>query len=299
MRAIENAHLLVAELLDGGHKDNVQASLVEGQPALYLLVARTTNSPQVVELGLNHQIVVKAQFLLNFGNVLTGETRNDAVNESVAEVAVFLHPLHEVGAQFVVLCVAQNILPQGRAVVLNQLAADDAQTLGGVTLEVFEPLVEKGGHLCGVTLGRQSPQVVTLLVADTRLGGVRHGSLQLGREENLLIGLILLVGVEGTLHALHEANVLHGLLVLHALQIDVVEAILLLEHCGHTFVDGLHDGDAVVHNTSLIGEVNLPIYECTQEVTFAKLENLDRENGFLHILLIKCFDSHSGSVLLG
>ena len=53
------------------------------------------NHPQVEDFGLNHQVVLVADFLLDVGNLLAGEAGNDAVNKRGAYVAIFCKPLFE------------------------------------------------------------------------------------------------------------------------------------------------------------------------------------------------------------
>ena len=196
-------------------------------------------------------------------------------------MAVLLDPVDEILPQLVILGVPDDVLVERGTVVLDELAADDAKPLGGVAAEVLETLVKQGGHLGGVRLGRAGREVVALLVTDTGLGGVGDGDLQLGREEILLVLRIIDIGIERIHDALDEPHVLLGLLVLDTLQVDVVEVVLLVEdvdHAEHLVLgveDGLADGHARIHDALLVGDVDLPVDERTQEIALAELEDSD------------------------
>ena len=254
--------------------------LVERQLLHHLLIAGAADGPQMVQLGLHDQVVVVADLLLDLVDRIARESRNDAVHERIAEVAVPLYPVDELLPQPVVLGVLDDILVQRGAVVLDQLAADDAQTLRRIAVEVLEALVEQRGHLGGIGLGRAGRQVVALLVADTGLGGVRDGDLELGREEIALVLFILHVWVERIHHALHQTHVLGRPLVLDALQIDMVHVVLLVQQVDHAqhlalgIDDRLTDSHTGIHHPLFIGDIDLPVHEGAQKVAFAELEDL-------------------------
>ena len=298
MRPVQDADLLVAELLDRGHENDVQPRLVQRQFLHHLLVARAADGPQVVQLGLHHEVVVIADLLPDLADLLAREARDDAVHERVAEVAAVFDPVDEILPELVVFGVSDDVFVERRAVVLDQLAADDAKALGRVAVEMFEPLVQQRRHLGGVRLRRTGRQIVALLVADARLGGVRNGDLQLRREEIRLVFRIVHIGIERIHDALHQPHVLLGPFVLDALQIDVVHVVLpvhQVDHPQHLALgvdDRLANGHACIHDALLVGDVDLPVHEGSQEVAFAELQDAngaaDRFDGRLVQLLDHC-----------
>ena len=162
----------------------------------------------------------------------------------------------------------------------------------------FEPLVQQRRHLGGIRLRRTGRQIVALLVADARLGGVRNGDLQLRREEIRLVFRIVHIGIERIHDALHQPHVLLGPFVLDALQIDVVHVVLpvhQVDHPQHLALgvdDRLANGHACIHDALLVGDVDLPVHEGSQEVAFAELQDAngaaDRFDSRLVQLLDHC-----------
>ena len=298
VRSVQDADLLVAELLDRRHENDVQPRLVQRKFLHHLLVALSADGPEVVQLGLHHEVVVIADLLLDLADLLAREARHDAVHKRVAEVAVLFDPVDEVLPQLVIFGMADDIFVQRRAVVLDQFAADDAQALRRIAVEMFETLVQQRRHLGGIRLRRTGRQVVALLVADARLGGVRNGDLQLRREEIRLVFRIVHIEIERIHDALHQPHVLLGPFVLDALQIDVVHVVLpvhQVDHPQHLALgvdDRLANGHACIHDALLVGDVDLPVHEGSQEVAFAELQDAngtaDRFDGRLVQLLDHC-----------
>ena len=124
-------------------------------------------------------------------------------------------------------------------------------------------------------------KIVGWVECDPRLRGVRDRHLQFRRQEITLVFLILHIGVERVHHALHQPHVLLRLPVLDALQVDVVEVVLLVQQVDHAehlvfgIDNGLADRHARIHDALLVGNVDLPVYEGPQEVPFPELQDMN------------------------
>ena len=99
---------------------------------------------------------------------VTDAARNDAVHQSGAEGVGVVHPVDEFSFQIPILGVVVAALLQLFAVVVDQLAAQDDQTLIRSAVECLVALVQHAGQLCGEAVGRNLIEgAVALGVSDT------------------------------------------------------------------------------------------------------------------------------------
>ena len=182
----------------------------------------------MIELSLDNEVVIETDFFFDFVDRVAREARNNTIDQRIAEMAVLLDPIDEILPQFVVLRMLDDVFMQRRAVVLDQLAADDAKTFRRVAVKVLETLVKQRRHLGRIRFRGTGIQIVTLLVTDTCLGRIRDGDFQFGREEIVLVLFVINVRIERIHHALNQTDVLLGLFVLNAFQIDMIEILLFV-----------------------------------------------------------------------
>lgn len=229
-------------------------------------------------LTLDDDLVVEACLGLDTGDVVTREARDDAVDEGVAEGAALSDPLLELLGQTGGGRVPQHVLPQGRPVVLDELARDDREPLGGVTTEVLEPVVQQGRDLEREGGWRTGGDVVVLDPDDPRLGRVRHQHPQVRAQVEVPVALELGVRGDDLLDALDPGDLADRLPVLDALERDVEEPVLCSQQLegGVGPVCHVDDCDTGIHDASLVGDVDHPVDEAAQEVPAAHLEHGDR-----------------------
>ena len=112
----------------------------------------------------------------------------------------------------------------------------------------------------------------------------------------MLVLLVVDIGIERIHDALDQPHVLLGLLVLDALEVDVVHVVLLVQQVNHAqhlvlgIDDGLADGHTRIHHALLVGDVDLPVHEGTQEVALAELKDANRAVDLFDGRLIQLFN---------
>ena len=118
----------------------------------------------MVAVGLFHG----SQFL-----GIADAARNDAVHQSGAEGVCVVHPVDECRLQIPILGVVVAALLQLLAVVVDQFAGQDGQTLVSSAVECLVALEQHAGQLCGEAVGRNLIELaVTLRVGDAGFSGV-------------------------------------------------------------------------------------------------------------------------------
>ena len=270
-------------LLVGGdvrHDHDVDAGLLERQ--LVLQLCGTFDDPHAEHFAhVQSGIMVAVDFF--HGSQFLGiadAARNDAVHQSGAEGVGVVHPVDESRLQIPVLCVVVAALLQLFAVVVDQFAGQDGQTLVSSAVECLVALEQHAGQLCGEAVGRNLIELaVALRVGDAGLSGVGNNGLQIGRtcQFQHFVPLAVDVGAHTVGHAGDHALCIDLLALLAAAQVQGVQALLLVDpvcHLGEV-ADGLHQLDLAVVAGLLVCDVIEVIHESTQEVALAKLHDLD------------------------
>lgn len=106
----------------------------------------------MIELALDDGIVVVAEFGLESLGVV-GRSGYYAVNECVGEVIAVFYPSDEIFAEICLAGMAEHIFAQLGAVVLDELAGDEEETLVGVAVEMTVAQQEKTGDFTGNVAG--------------------------------------------------------------------------------------------------------------------------------------------------
>ena len=264
-----------------GHDHDVDAGLLERQ--LVLQTCGALDDPHAEDLADIQHLIVVAVGLFHGSQLLgvTDAARNDAVHQSGAEGVGIVHPVDEFSCQIPVLGVVVAALLQLFAVVVDQLAAQDDQTLIRSAIECLVALVQHAGQLCGEAVGRNLIEgAVALGVSDTGLGGVGYNCFQILRagQGQHFIPLVIDVGADAVRHAGDHTLCIHLLALLAAAQVQGVQALLLVDPVSHLgeVADGLHQLDLAVVASLLVGDIIEIVHECAQEVSLAKLHDLDR-----------------------
>ena len=280
MGTVQDADLA---LLVGGnvrHDHDVDASLLERE--LVLQTGRALDDPDAEDFADVQNSIMVAVGLFQSSQLLrvTDAARNDAVHQSGAEGVGVVHPIDEGSVKVPVLCVVVAALLQLFAVVVDQLAGQDDQTLIGSAVEGLVALIQHAGQLCGEAVGGHLIELaVALVVSDASLGGVGYNSLQLLRAGQLqhFVPLVAHVGADAVGHAGDHPLCIDLLALLAAAQIQGVQALLLVDPVGHLgeVADGLHQLDFAVVARFFVGDIIEVVHESAQEVALAELHDLD------------------------
>ena len=237
------------------------------------------DNPEVEDFGLVKKVVVVTGALAEFGGVVTGITGHNAVYEGGVYTAGVFEPCAELFAEVPQLDVLTDAFLEVLAVFEDELAGEDDKALVCGAFEILEAVIEKLGELAGIAACGLVGELAGGIEGDAGLGGVGNHKTDFGLFGKFEVSLKVLVGVEAAGNHVNEVQAVHGLTVLKALEVEVIEAVLLVEPAYHTFLDGLdnHHGTAKVR--LLVGLPDNPLDECTKEVSFSKL------NHFFSVLL--------------
>ena len=278
--AVQDADLALLVGGNVGHDHDVDAGLLERQ--LVLQTCGALDDPHAEHFAhVQHGIMV-AVGLFQSGQLLrvTDAARNDAVHQSGAEGVGGVHPVDESGLQIPILSIVVAALLQFLAVVVDQFAAQDDQTLVGSAVEGLVALEQHAGQLCREAVGGNLIKLaVALGVGNAGLGGVGYNSLQILRASQCqnLVPLVVDVGAHAVGHAGDHPLCVHLLALLAAAQVQGVQALLLVDpvcHLGEV-ADGLHQLDLAVVAGLLVCDIIEIVHESTQEVALAELHHLN------------------------
>ena len=175
------------------------------------------------------------------------------------------------------------------AVQEYQLAGEDDEPLRHVAVKRLVASVQQLHQFAGITAGGRILQFATGVEGDARLGGVRYHEAHLRLVGQRHEGRVLRVGVQCAAYHVYALYRVHGLTVLAALQVDVVQAVLPVQHVHHTLLDGLHHHHRAVEVSLLVHVPDNPIHKCAQEVTLAELYHLFRHHALRSELFVKWF----------
>ena len=277
---VQDADLALLVGGDIGDDHDVDAGLLERQLVLQTIGA--FDDPDAEDFADIQSLIGVAVGLFQSSHLLrvTDAARDDAVHQSGAEGVGVVHPVDEGSVEVPVLCVVVAALLQLLAVVVDELAGEDDQTLVRSALEGGVSLVEHAGQLCGEAVGRHLVELaVALRVGDAGLSGVGDDDLQVLRagQSQHFVPLALGVGADAVMHAGDDALCIDLLALLAAAQVQGVQTLLLVDPVRHLreVCDGLDELDLAVVASLLVGNIKEVIHECAQEVALAELHHLD------------------------
>ena len=272
MRAVQEGHLSLVVRSLGRDEEHVQAGFVGGELGGNLL--GSLDHPQVENLGLVQQMVVVTGTLAQLGGGVARITRDDTVYQGAVHAAGAFEPGAEFRTQVPQLDVLADALFQVFTVFEDELAGEDDKALVLGALEVLETVIQELGELAGIAAGGFVLQLASRVKGDTGLRGVGNHKADFRLLGQGQVGAKVLVRVQAAGDDVNQVHAIHGLAVLQTLQIQVVQAILLVEPAHHAFLDGLDHHYGTVEVRLLVGLPDNPLDECAEEVSFAKLNHL-------------------------
>ena len=148
VRAVEQSDLALVVRLLRRNKQYVESSLVCGELFGHFLGG--FNHPKVEVLGLHHQVVAIAYLLLNLCNLLARETGHDAVNECGIDAAALVKPLLELLGQLPQFDILVDAVLEHVTIEEYQLAGEDDESLGRITVECLPAAVQQLHELAGI-----------------------------------------------------------------------------------------------------------------------------------------------------
>ena len=272
MRAVEQRDLPLVVRGLGRDEQHVQAGLVGRELGGDLL--RRLDHPQVEDFGLVQQMVVIAHALAKLRGGVARISRDNAVHERGIHAAGLLEPGAEVRTQVPQVDVLTDALLQVLAVLEDQLAREDDEALRLVALEVLPAVVQQLGEFAGIGRCGGIVQLAGRIEGDTRLGRVGDDEPHLRLLSELQVALEVLIRAQAAADDVDQIDAVHGLAVLQSLEIQVIQAVLLVEPADHALLDGLDHDDGAVEIGFLVGLPDNPLDERAEEVALTELDDL-------------------------
>ena len=135
-------------------------------------------------------------------------------------------------------------------------------------------MVEQLGELAGIRRCRSVGKLACRVEGYSGLGGIGNHEtyFRLLREGH--VGGEIGIGVDAPGDDVDKVHAVHGLPVQEALEVEVIEAVLLVEPFDHAFLDGLDHHHGAVKIGLLVGLPDNPLDERAEEVAFAELDYL-------------------------
>ena len=246
------------------------------------------------ELSLHNEVVSIAYLFLNSSDIFAWESRNDAVNEGSAYVVVFLKPLLEA---FVISCeiifpklyILADAIFEVVTIEENELARHDDKAFLGVALKSLIAAIEELNEFARVRRGRSVSELTSGVEGDTCLGGVRNHKANFRLVSESHESCVLAIRIERTANDVDSLKRVDGFAIQAALQVNVIEAILAIKPFCHTAVNRLNNSYRGVEIGLLVHVPDNPIYECAEEITFAKLNDFLGSDCLGGGQFVKCF----------
>ena len=179
----------------------------------------------------------------------------------------------EVVAQIPQVDVLFDALLELLAVEEDQLAGEDDEPFVGSAVEGSEPVVEQLGQLAGVGFGRLVVRFARGIEGDARFGGVGDHETDIGIFGQLQVFVELGVGVQPAADDVDQLDAVDLLALVDSLQVEVIEAVLGVEHVHHAPFDGLYDHYAAVESGLFVHVPHDPVHEGAEEVPFPELDD--------------------------
>ena len=272
VRAVQQGHLALMVRGLGRNEEHVQAGFVGRELGSDFL--RSLNHPQVEDFSLVQQVVLVAHALAQLGGIIARITRDDAVHQRAVHAAGGLEPFRETFSQFPQVDVLADAFLQVLAVFEDQLAREEDHALGRIALEELVPMVQELGQFAGIGRSGGILELAGRIEGDTRLGGVGDDETHLRLLGQLHISLEISIGIDTPADNIDQVHAVHRLAVQESLEVQMIQAVLLVQHVDHTTVDGLDHYDGSVKVRLLVGFPDNPLDESPQEVAFAELDDL-------------------------
>ena len=232
------------------------------------------SDPEVEDLALVQQMVVIAHAFAKLGGGVPRITRDDAVHKRRIHAAGRLKPVAEALSKVPQVDVLADALLQVLAVLEDEFARENDESLVRSTLEVLVAMVQQLRQLAGIGRGGSVVKLAGRVEGDARLGRVGDDEAHLRLLGELQVTLEVLIGAQAPADDVDQVHAVHGLPVLQALQVQVIQAVLLVEPADHALLDGLDNDHGAVEIGFLIGLPDDPFDERAEEVPFSELDDL-------------------------
>ena len=231
-------------------------------------------------------------------DIFAREARYDTVNQSCANVVVFLKPLFEAlvicsEIVFPKLDILADAVFQMVTVQENQLARHKDQTFLRIAVECFVATEEQLNELARISRCRGIREFAGIIKRDSGLGGVRNHETDLRLVGKSHEGCVLAVRIQRTADHVNTLERVDCLAIQTALQIHVIEAVLTVEPLHHSFVNRLNNYYRTVEVRLCVHVPYDPVNKCAKEVTLAKLNDFLRHHALRSCELVQCFFCHS------
>ena len=254
-----------------GHEEHIQAGLVGREFVCNLF--RSLNHPEMEDLGLVQKMILVSCALAEFGSIVTWISGDDAVNQGAVHTAGLLEPVLEVLTEFPKFDVLVDALLQVLAVQEDKLAGEDDESLAHIALEILIAMIEQLDEFTRIGTSGCISELAGRVESDTGLGGVGDDETHLWLLGELQVFLKVAVGIDAAGYYVDEVDTVNGFAIEETLEIEMIEAILLIEHIYHSPVDGLDHDHGGVEIGLLVGFPDNPFDECAEEVSFAELNH--------------------------
>ena len=212
VRAVQEGHLALVVWRLVVSKDDMQSGFVGREltgELLYGEVGRGLYDPEVEGLSLHHHLVCVAHLLLDGIDVLAREARNDAIDQSGADITRLFEPRAErivVGGEilFPQFDVLADTIDKMMTILEDELARHYDKALLRIAVERAEAVVEQLRQFGGIGRGRCVRQAARGVEGYASLRGVGDDEANVGLCSQSDEGLVILVWIEGAADAVNE-----------------------------------------------------------------------------------------------
>ncbi len=223
------------------------------------------------KFGRHHQLIIVPNAVSEFIGIFTRVARHYPIHQGIVEGVGLFYPLFKITSQFPKIGKLQHALFQGIGVFVDQLAGNNGKSTGEATFAVLKPFIEQLGKLSGEGIGRFAFKFVILVKYDTRFSGVGNNGVDGIRSGQFQVGVKLCIGINAPFHYLNQPHLIFQHTVVVAVDKEVIQPILGVDHAPETFINGLHQHHFSMEQSLLVHHVEYPIYKSPQEVSFSEL----------------------------
>ena len=155
----------------------------------------------------------------------------------------------------------------------NQLTRHQNHTLSWITLEELIAMEQQLNQLTWIRCSRSICKLASVIECNTSLRCIRDDETHLWLLSQSHECLVLRIWIQCTADYIDTLQCIDSLAVLLTLKVYVIEAVLTVQPVNHTTSQWLNYNDRTVEVGLLVHIPYNPIYECTEEVTFTKLND--------------------------
>ena len=225
------------------------------------------------DFRLVQQTVVVACTLAKLRCIVARITGNNTVYQGAVNSARLFEPDTESVGQFPKVDILADTLFQVLAVLENELAREDDEAFVGCSLKMLVAVIQKLRKLAGIGTCRLVVEFAGGIEGYTCFGGIGDNETYLGLFRKFQVLIELGVRVEAAGDNVDQVHAVYRLAVQQALQIQVIQAVLLVEPFNHALFDRLHNHHGTVEIGLLVSFPDNPLDKGPEEVAFSELDN--------------------------